>query len=407
MTVERNEHESDLQYHKRIVYGKLLDHTLSEYDYSELAECAYGQAYSSDVARRMFYGSCRTLQLLDAAREKDTAEENHDYIEDLRRKKEELQKERMKLQTEKLEYSKWLREDARDEMFMEQVLRSIQEHIGEQTPIDPVSVDLDATDREGVLCIADCHFGKEYKVYGLFDEVINEYSPEIFYQRMNKLMADVLRTVEREGLKVLHVHNLGDHIEGLLRFSQLATLRYGAVDSAIIFGNYMGDWLRELSRHVVVVYGQTDGNHDELRLLDGKKGHHLNESAGKIVLNCIKLKNEDNPNFVLLENKTGMIYDIVTDSCILGVHGEIKDTARSIKDFENIYNTSIQYIETGHMHVDSYKNCGARRGCISIGSVVGVDDYSMQIRKSSDATATLYICEYGKGKTLQYTYLLN
>ena len=57
--------ESLLQYHKRIIYGKLVDKTLSDIDYTELAERVYGQAYSSDVARRMFYGSRRTLELLD------------------------------------------------------------------------------------------------------------------------------------------------------------------------------------------------------------------------------------------------------------------------------------------------------------------------------------------------------
>lgn len=405
MTAERKANETDLQYHKRIVYGKLLDHTLSEYDYSELAMYAYGQEYSSDVARRMFYGSCKTLQLMDAGKEAEGASDDSSYIDDLRRKKEELQKERVKLQTEKLEYNKWIREDARDEMFMEQVLDAIREHIGEPTKIEPL-FPVEA-EREGVLCIADCHFGKEHKVYGLFNEVINEYSPEIFYDRMNRLMGSVLDTVERENLTALHIHNLGDHIEGLQRFSQLSTLRYGAVDSAIIFGNYMGDWLRELSKHVRVFYGQTDGNHDELRLLDGKKAQHLNESAGKIVRNCIQLKNEDNPNFTMLENKTGMIYDMVAGSHILGVHGELKDTERAIKEFENVYNVPVHYLEAGHFHTDAYRNCGVRRGCISVGSIVGVDDYALRLRRISDATATLYICESGKGKVVQYTYPLN
>ena len=405
MTVERNPGESDLQYHKRLVYGKLVDKTLSDYDYSELAPFVYGQEYSTDVARRLMYGSRYTLEIMDKERENREEQTVPDYAAELRLKKEELQKERMKLQTEKMEYVRWLREEARDEMFMEQVMQAIRDHIGEPTDIDPIFPE--NHDREGLLCIADCHFGKEMKVYGLFDEVINEYSPEIFYERMNKLYGDVIDTIRKEGLTTLHVHNLGDHIEGLLRFSQLATLRYGAVDSAIIFGNYMGDWLRKLSNEVVVIYGQTDGNHDELRLLDGKKGHHLNESAGKIVRNCIALKNENNPNFVMLENKTGMIYDMVADSMVLGVHGEIKDKEVAIKEFEEIYGTSIHYLETGHMHTDAYKNCGVRRGCLSVGSILGVDDYAMKLRRTSDATATLYICERGKGKSVQYTYVLN
>ena len=50
----RKPNESALAYHKRIVYGKLVDKTLADVDYTELSELVYGQSYSSDVARRMF-----------------------------------------------------------------------------------------------------------------------------------------------------------------------------------------------------------------------------------------------------------------------------------------------------------------------------------------------------------------
>ena len=60
------QNESQLDYHKRLVYGKLVDKTLADMDYTELAELVYGQPYSSDVARRMLYGSRRTLELMDS-----------------------------------------------------------------------------------------------------------------------------------------------------------------------------------------------------------------------------------------------------------------------------------------------------------------------------------------------------
>ena len=65
MRLDRLPGETDMQYHKRLVYGKLIDKTLTDIDYSELAENVYGQEYSSDVARRMMYGSCKTLQMMD------------------------------------------------------------------------------------------------------------------------------------------------------------------------------------------------------------------------------------------------------------------------------------------------------------------------------------------------------
>lgn len=403
MTVERNPQESELDFHKRIIYGKLVDKTLSDYDYSELAPMVYGQEYSTDVARRMFYGSCKTLQLIDEQREKGVVDRR--LVDELADKKMQIELERQKLRTEKMEYNRYLREDARDEMFMEEVLRAIRENMKEQVPIK--SIPIEHREREGMLCIADCHFGKEFKLYGVLDEVLNEYSPEVFYQRMETLLSYVVDTVEREGLEILHVYNLGDSVDGFLRHSQAFSLRYGVIDSAILFGNYMGDWLRELSKHVNVVYGQTDGNHDELRLIDGRKGAHLNESAGKVVLNCIKLKNEDNPNFQVVENKTGMIYDYICDFSILGIHGEVKDMQHAINEFEMIYSVPISYLVAGHKHEESFSNCGVRKGVIRSGSIIGIDDYSMTIRKSSDACASLTLFERGFGKTIQYTYVLN
>lgn len=327
------------------------------------------------------------------------------YLKEIDLQKRELQKERVKLQTEKLEYSRWVREDARDELFEEKVLESIRQNVGKEVEIKNIQITHD--ERAGVLAIADAHFGKEMTIYGLFNEVLNSYSPEIFYDRMNALYSEALEYVKKNNLEKIHVFNLGDSVEGLIRNSQLFSLRYGVVDSATIFGNYLGKWLKKLSKEVNVEYHQTDGNHDELRLLDGKKGQHLNESAGKIVLNAIKLINEENPNFKLTENKTGMIFTNIVGYNILGIHGEVPNLANSIKDYSDIYNIRIDYIYGGHKHHTEFSNCGIRKGAISVGSIMGIEDFSMQIRKTSDATASFAIFEKGKGKTDEHIFVLN
>ena len=74
MQLTQRNGETALDHHKRLVYGKLVDKTLSDVDYSELAEVLYGRPYASDVARRMMYGSCRTLELMDEQRRNDVAD---------------------------------------------------------------------------------------------------------------------------------------------------------------------------------------------------------------------------------------------------------------------------------------------------------------------------------------------
>ena len=104
--LRRIESESPLDYHKRLIYGKLVDKTLADCDYSELAELLYGQPYSSDVARRMMYGSRKTLELIDSEqinRVSDTG-----ILNEIDMKMAQLQKERQRFFDQRREFNKLL-----------------------------------------------------------------------------------------------------------------------------------------------------------------------------------------------------------------------------------------------------------------------------------------------------------
>lgn len=370
-------------------------------DVADILNNLLGTEYTESKFRKSYQAFNK---MLEANQNKILDDDN--YVKEIRLEKQELQKERVKLQTEKLEYNRWLREDARLDLIEEHIIQAIKDNLN-NTPIPkdiPYSLSYDIG---GQLNFADCHFGKDYKIYGLFNEVINEYSPEIFYSRMENLYNQVIDIIEKNNLKVLHINNLGDEIDGFLRYSQLWVLRYGAIESAVRFGNYLGNWLKKLSEHVNIIYNYTSGNHDEFRLLDGRKDQHKEDNASLITSNCIKIINEKNPNFKMNENKTGLIYDEIVGFNFLGIHGEVKDLSEVIKDYENIYNVKIDYILAGHKHYNEYCNCGVRKGAIGVASIVGNDDFSMSIRKSADASASFIIYEKNKGKIKDYTIILN
>lgn len=131
LSLDRLPDETDYDYHKRLINGKLVDKTLYDVDYPELSKYVYGKEYSSDVARRMMYGSCRTLSLIDKQTyENITNKEAEEVLESINKSRMELRKERYKLQTEKVEYNRWIREDARDELFEEKVIDAIRANVG-------------------------------------------------------------------------------------------------------------------------------------------------------------------------------------------------------------------------------------------------------------------------------------
>lgn len=317
----------------------------------------------------------------------------------------EVQKEKIKVQTQLLEYNRWLRENARDELFVEQIVSAIRENT---TPEPPISkIDIIHGKRFGLFSFADCHFGKEYTIYGLKNEIINQYSPEIFFKRMEVLFNEIIDTVKKEELSFIKVFSLGDALDGFLRHSQIWTLRYGVVDSANIYGKFLGRWLKRMSEYVCIEYHQTGGNHTELRILDSIKGEHLNENIEKIILGYIEIINENNPNFKIVENKSGYIFTNIAGFNVMGIHGEVKDLSTAIQEFSDIYDVKIDYLVSGHKHHSTWSNCGVKKGVIGIGSIVGTDDFSMKIKRAADASASFTIFEEGKGRVQENIIVLN
>lgn len=370
------------------------------YDVADILNAELGREWNESAYRKRYQqGKAYMME------QQDELFESEAYIEKMRKEREELQRERIKLQTEKLEYNKWLREHARDEMFEEKVINSIYEVLG--TVQAPNAIPSVKSERCGVLIFGDTHYGKEFTVNGLRGEIINAYSPEIFEERMNRLLAETIQYCQKENLSYIKVLCLGDCLDGYLRHSQAYSLRYGVVESAIKFADYMAQWFMRLSEHVGIEVGFTTGNHGELRLLDGRKGQHLNENIETVTTQIINIYHRDNPNFELIPDNCGYIFTEAAGYKLLGIHGEVKDAVDALKEFSNVYDEKIDYLCTAHKHHATYDNCGVRRGVIGVGSIMGSDDFSMKIRRSADASASMIIFEKGKGKVDEHTFVLN
>lgn len=319
--------------------------------------------------------------------------------------KRELEKAKIKLRTEKLEYNRWLREDARDELICEKICEAIKALPPLETPNVIATTH---SNREGVLLLADAHYGAEFKIVGLFGETLNEYSPEIFEARMWNLLNQVVEICLKEGFDSLNVYDLGDEIDGLLRVSQLWKLRYGVIDSAVYYGRFITTWLNELSKHVYVKYQMVkDSNHCQLRLLGQPKNTFKDENVSVIIADKIMDRLRDNPNFEFVQNPTGLIFDSnIVGYSILGAHGECKNLEQAIKELSRTYRTQIDFMVGGHKHHQNSTNVGIESDVIAAPSIIGIDDYSLSLNKTSDPGATLFILESGRGKVMEYNIKL-
>jgi hypothetical protein len=327
-------------------------------------------------------------------------------LEDIEVKTRELKKEKIKLQTEKLEYNRWLREEAREELIVEHIASAIKTlpplHV-------PNCIAPNHQERAGVLLLADAHYGVDLKITGLFGDIINEYSPEIFESRMWDLLNQVVEICHKEGFTSLHVYDLGDEIDGLLRVSQLWKLRYGVIESTVRYGRFITEWLNELTKHVHVKYQMVkDSNHCQLRLLNQPKNTFKNENMSYIIIEKIMDRLSSNPNFEFEQNPTGYIYDcnVVGGYSVFGFHGECKNAEQAIKDFSRTYGTHIDFFVCGHKHHQNSANIGIESDVICAPSIIGIDDYALSLHKTSDPGATLFVLEADKGKVMEYNIKL-
>lgn len=399
--LNRKADEDFINYCDRLIEAK--ENNIIDIDKSEIWELLFSEKLSSDESRKRLYAIKKIIKKLREDNYSAITEEG--ILKELEIKKQELQKEKIKVQTEKLNLSQMLREEARFELFTERAI----EAINNSNPLVIPEIHIENTqslNREGVLIFADPHYGKDLEIKGLRGEILNKYSPEIFEKRMWQLLEETIAICNKEDFTSIKILSLGDELEGMIRIGQLMNLRYGVIESAINYSYFVATWLNELSKYLKIDFYSTYGNHTDLRLLDNKKGTFPHENISKIIDVLISEILKDNQNIKFNQNETDKIFVNIQGFNVLGVHGEEKDIAQSIRDYGFIYNENIDYLVTGHKHHANSSNLGKLKGSIGVGSIIGIDDYSMMLKRVSDPSATFVVFENGKGKTIEYQMIL-
>lgn len=223
------------------------------------------------------------------------------------------------------------------------------------------------------------------------------------------LLNQLIYLIEKENIKTLEVWEMGDSLQGILRInSQLMKLRYGIIESSILYADFLSEWLNKLSEYVYIRFQMVeDSNHNQLRILNAPKNSFPEENMSKVILTFIKERLKDNPNIKIIENLTGMNYTMVGAYNILGIHGEVKDLDKAIDEFSRAYQCHIDYVCAGHLHHMITKETGINSEALNIRSIVEVDPYGLSLRKTSNAGASLFVFDNVFGKVCDYSLKVN
>lgn len=255
--LEKRNDESEFDYHKRLVYGKLKDKTLSDYDYSEIAPLVYGKEYSTDVARRMLYGSCKTLEKIEQNIESNITDEG--VLSKLEAEKLALRCERQRFYDQRREFNKVVTKLGREENLYERLINAaenLSNDVGDVFTDHNYVNPMPAGDNEAVLVLSDWHYGMTA------ENVFNSYNTEICRQRVYNVINEAIDRLVLHKCRKLHVIVLGDMIDGGLRASNRVAQEELVCDQLMQVSEIIAQCILELKNYVneISVYC-TYGNH--------------------------------------------------------------------------------------------------------------------------------------------------
>lgn len=392
--LRRTESESPLNYHKRLVYGKLVDKTLADCDFSELAELLYGQPYSSDVARRMMYGSRKTLELMDSEQIQHVSDSC--ILNEIEMKRAEVQQERQRFFDQRREYNRLIAQEGRKEHIYESLAMAankLAESIGVVFDNSYYNPDTSCED-EAVLVFSDWHYGMKTS------NVFNSYNTEICKQRVANTVNAAIARIQLHGCRKLHVVVLGDLCHGAIHVGARVASEELVCEQLMQASEILAQAILKLSQYVEETFVHTTyGNH--ARTVQNKSDSLHRDNMERIVPWWLAQRLQLNDNITIMpESENEFLFVNACGHDICAAHGDldtVKCSPRLLATiFQKKYGKDIEYILLGDKHHrESFNELGIT--ATICGSLCGTDDYANDKRLYSHPEQLLLIVnpEYG------------
>lgn len=382
MNIEKQQNESVKEHHKRLVYGKLVDKTLADVDFSELAYQVYGKEYSSDVARRMMYGSRYTLDLFS---DEDIKTLPSSYLDEIDAKMIELRKERQKFYDQRNAFNKVVRDRSRQEELNEIIVNAI--HNGELPTLNYEPRIIESTDNDLLVSLNDLHYGANY------DNYWGVYNSSICKDMLKKYLDRILEIASRHNSENCIVWENGDAISGNIHRSIQITNKENVIEQIVGVSELISEFLSELSKHFNhVTFLSVSGNHS--RIETNKDNSLIEERLDDLIDWYLKarLQNFDNITIGTDSRIDATMYLInIRGKNYCGVHGDFDGSSGKIQSLQTMVGQPLYAVLSGHLH---HNKVDVVQGIKTImaGSFLGMDGYCVQKRIYGKPEQMVCVC---------------
>jgi predicted phosphodiesterase len=386
--VARQLEETLPQYKERLVLNKEA-YGLSWNDIAQLWFDHTGERKSDDHFRKY------RRKLLNKSNKVESKQLEIDDFED---KIIQFQKEKYKIQDQKREYRNLIRQEARFEHLRDEIIKAVKE-VANLKPLIWSKPHPIHGAKEAVVLFSDWHYGI------VSDNYFNKFNPEIFRERVQKLVHKTIEYGKLHQIKTLHCFNLGDLLSGILHVSVRVQNSEDIISQVKVVSEVLSEVLAKLaSEFEEVKFYSVRGNHD--RVTPNKADALSKESFADIIPWFIEARTSHISNLKVMPNT----YDdemIVADVCghkVIGVHGH-KDRVHEVAQNLTVMLKMIPAtICLGHYHHNWEKEFNGIDVVVNP-SLSGTDEYARDIRKVSKPAQKMLVYDE-TGQIATYKILL-
>lgn len=335
--------------------------------------------YHIDTLRKSFsvgeYGGYSVYKFMQDRMEKDFySDEEVIKIEKLRDKE---YKERVKLQDANREKRKALRDFSRIEALQEYIEMKLDER--EPKPFKGCSYKI-KNGNEASCLISDLHCGNKV------DNIFNYYDLEVLRERMDELSSKIISFCKRDNVDLLHAEFIGDLISGIIHGATIAEAEEDVIDQILDASDIITDFIKSLRKEIPCVkVCFAYGNH--ARISQGKANQANKTNYERLIPSIIR-KDLRNTDIKIINNgyEDFVTYKLRDGRLIVATHGTNDNPLMANKNFSKLLEENVSEVHMGHYHDVKDVN-----GSLVNGSIMGSDDFAVQIRKNQIPTQVLKV----------------
>jgi predicted phosphodiesterase/chorismate mutase len=314
------------------------------------------------------------------------------------------EKKKMQFFDQRRERNHIVRWEQRFEHFESEIIKSI-ENLAIERPIEwkqeDVTFNIVSSYREGALVISDLHKGLFAKNHW------NTLNDEEFNRRMERLVKKTIEHSIEHGVRTLNVFGIGDFVNGLIH----VTTRIANSEDVITQTMKVCEILSLVMARFSSIFDKVNyyhcrGNHD--RVTANKKDELAKESFADFIPFYMKARLSHVKNFEIMENEIDdeIIIAKICGKTIFATHGHKDRIGSIVQNLALMTKIIPDYVLMGHYHHHEENEVQGVEVMIN-SSFSGVDDYAIDIRKTSHPAQKLLIFDNEEGRLCTYNIRLN